>query len=294
MIGGLPSQMKLSTWCRELQQEDDLILKQFLFDGILNGFEIVDNESVILPYDSKNYLSATQGEAKSFFDRLIRKELNEFKYVQVAKQPHCIHSVGAVRKSNNEFRPITDCRRPIGESINNYMLSTAQEFQFKSIDDICEVLKKGSFLATIDIKAAYRSISVRPEHWQYQGIRWELEGEELFLQDTHLCFGLKCAPYIFSTISNFVVRCMRRRGINNIFCYLDDYVVLSDSFESCQSIQMEVIHLLIELGFAINWEKCSTPAKTCKYLGIIINPDLMKLSLPAEKVGKFYNELKFF
>lgn len=119
--------MNLSAWGKELiledtciinqffikKKKDDEQLREFLHDGILRGFSIVDNDSVISPYDCNNYLSATQGQAKLFFDELIRKELNEFKYVRVAKQPYCVHSLGAVKKGDNEFRPITDCRRPL-------------------------------------------------------------------------------------------------------------------------------------------------------------------------------------
>lgn len=101
-------------------------------------------------------------------------------------------------------------------------------------------------------------------------------------------------PHIFSSISNFVIRILNRRGIYGVFCYLDDYIIVLDSFESCQKIQMELIHVLIELGFGINWAKCTTPSQKCRYLGIEIDSKLFKLSLPADKLQKFHRELQFF
>lgn len=293
-IGGFPSQLKLATWCRELYYEPDRDLSDFIFNGIRYGFGIVDQGAEIESYECANYKSALSGEAKPFLDALIRSELAENKYVCVQDKPWCIHALGAVPKGSQEYRPITDCRRPIGGSINNFMESTALEFRFTSLDEVCKKLKQGTFMATIDIKSAYRSVSVRPDHWGYQGIQWELDGQQLLLVDTRLCFGLKCAPFIFSTLSDFVIRCLHRRGIYDVFCYLDDYIILGESFEACQQLQMQVVHLLIELGFYINWGKCSSPAQSCKYLGIEINSQKMQLSLPVEKLEKFHKELLFF
>lgn len=103
LIGGIPTQMKLAAWEKELMLEEDKYLRDFLYDGILNGFSIVDTDSVISSYDCKSYLSATQGQAKTFFDKLICKELNEFKYTRVAEQPYCIHSLGQLKKARKNF-----------------------------------------------------------------------------------------------------------------------------------------------------------------------------------------------
>ena len=39
------------------------------------------------------------------------------KLTMVDFQPTCVHSLGAVTKSDGGLRPITDCKRPIGLSI---------------------------------------------------------------------------------------------------------------------------------------------------------------------------------
>lgn len=210
--------------------------------------------------------------------------------------PHCVHSLGAVSKGCNEYRPITDCKRPLNVSINNFMTSTYQYFKFQTMDDVCGKLKQGMFVASIDIAAAYRSISVNSEHWKYQGVCWDfLDGAgPQYMLDTRLCFGLRCAPFLFSMVSDSIVRMMRRRGFCYVFSYLDDFLVLGSSFEDCQLAQMTLVNLLIKLGFHINWKKCSTPNHVCKYLGIMVDSREMKLSLPSEKLDKFRAELKFF
>ena len=87
----------------------------------------------------------------------------------------------------------------------------------------------------------------------------------LYILDKRICFGLRSVPYSFSHISNFVVRCMARRGCHNVINYLDDFILVDDSSDFCQEAQMQLISLLGSFGFEVNWEKCSLPSNTCRY-----------------------------
>lgn len=174
------------------------------------------------------------------------------------------------------------------------MKTTWTEFTYESVDNVTAAMGKGDFLATVDIANAYRSVSIRPDHRKYMGLRWKVGDQEQFFYDTRLCFGQKCAPFIFSTLTNFVVACMKDRGYQRTFCYLDDFILIGDSFESCQEAQLTLIRLLGEMGFAVNWSKCTSPSTTCVYLGVEINSMKMQLSLPKRKMEKLHSELKFF
>lgn len=296
MIGGLPSQLRLRAWRHELNSDNTHTdLNAFILQGVKYGFAIVDNTD-IPSYCMSNYKSATQGDAKLKFDELFKTELKEFKLLNVDVMPHCVHALGAVPKGKHEFRPITDCKRPLAVSINNFMNSTYSYFKFQTLDDVCASLKPNMFMASVDIAAAYRSVSVRADHWKYQGVCWKFSDQEgsQYMQDTRLCFGLRCAPYIFSVISDSIVRMKARRGFPHVYSYLDDFLVLGDSFHSCQLAQKNLIRLLISLAFCISWKKCSTPQQQCKYLGIWMDSVQMKLIMPQEKLEKFQKEMKFF
>lgn len=82
--------------------------------------------------------------------------------------PQCIHALGAVRKTNGNLRPITDCRRPLNHSINNHMESTFLPFHYVTLDKICQDLVGLEFMAVVDIKAAYQSINKAAAHRQYR------------------------------------------------------------------------------------------------------------------------------
>lgn len=91
-------------------------MNDYLMDGILHGFPIVDKDAEIAEYDCKNCSSSTSGAASEFISKLIQQEITENKLIVASRHPRCIHAIGAVPKANNKFRPITDCKRPIGVS----------------------------------------------------------------------------------------------------------------------------------------------------------------------------------
>lgn len=293
-IGGFPAQLEASSWLAELSFENDMWLKSYIHRGILQGFDIVDDATEISGYDRSNYRSVLSGYAGQFVDQLIQKELSERKYIEVTRRPRCIHSLGVVPKKGGGFRPITDCSKPERYSINNYMNSSAPPFEYTTIDFVQSMFTPGCYSATVDISSAYRTVSVNPAHWELQGIRWKLNGVESFLLDTRLCFGLKCAPFVFSQLSNFIVRCLYRRGITGVINYLDDFICVGQTEKECRYVQRVLIHLLHYLGFAVAWKKCTSPSTNTRYLGILFDSLTMQISLPAEKLDSLYSELAFF
>lgn len=150
------------------------------------------------------------------------------------------------------------------------------------------------YMSCVDIKAAYRTVSIHPDHWDFQGISWNYGGVPTYLKDTRLCFGLRCAPYIFTQISRFVVNCMARRGFYNVVGYIDDFWVTEKTFDDCCRAQIALISLLRDLGFSVNWGKCISPSTKVQYLGIIFDSDRMTLSLPEKKLTDVHRELQFF
>lgn len=293
-VGGIPVQMNLGSWWYELSFEEDQQLKSYLYSGILEGFKIVDQDSCIEPYWCRNYKSVLVEPCHTFINDLIVQELELGRFVITEVQPDCVHALGVVPKRDGGYRPITDCRRPIGCSINNFMSETHQYFCYNSVDLVASFMDKGVFMSTIDISSAYRSIHIHPLHWRYHGLSWVVEGEPTFLYDTRLSFGLKCAPFVFTQISNFVIRCLYRRGFTKVVNYLDDYILFGDSFESCQLAQKVLISVLVALGFHISWKKCTSPCVVTRYLGVIFDSVNLQLRLPVEKLKSLHKELWYF
>ena len=257
--------------------------------AVTDGFPIAQGE--VPSYACANYSSILLPESKQCMDDIIRKELAEGMISIVDFSPHCIHSLGAVPKPGGKIRPITDCSRPTGLSINNFCGSLLKEFKFKSVDDVIAMLNPGEFMTVIDIKSAYRAVPISGEHRKYMGFTWELGGTEYTFVDNRLCFGLRLGPSYFEEISDFLydvlVNCYNMRIVN----YLDDFIAIADTYENCIVEQGRIIELLRFVGFHVSYEKVKPPSTCTTYLGIEIDSISMELRLPQQKLEKLKNLL---
>ena len=255
---------------------------------------VVEPEMELGDSSSPYVETAIFGDAFEYIDKLINNEIQSEKFVLAEEKPHCVHALGAVPKSNGSYRPITDCRRPLFMFINNFMDTTFESFSYSSTDQVCDLITDGCYMATVDIASAYRTVSIRPDQWTYQGVAWPIEGALKYLYDVRLSFGLRCAPFIFTQLSDFVVRTMERLGYPNVISYLDDFIIVESSRDNCVSAQSVLFELLGSIGFQAAWDKCTAPSTKVRYLGIDFDSVQMTLSLPKDKLAKLYNELEFF
>ena len=109
---------------------------------------------------------------------------------------------------------------------------------------------------------------------------------ESYWVDGALAFGLKCAPFIFTKITEFVLRCLSRRGVGGVYGYLDDYLVVGDTQEECRAKQAVLLNILRSLGFHIAWKKIISPTQVVRYLGLEFDSIKMELRLPGDKLAK--------
>ena len=76
--------------------------------------------------------------------------------------------------------------------------------------------------------------------------------------------GLSSSPYVFSKISDFVVRCLVREGFEECVNYLDDFCVVSQTRVSCTAAQRALLTILRRLGFYVSFKKLSTPSRVSR------------------------------
>lgn len=298
ILEGVRSQMKPAGWRSMLSGGPTNMYgvdtwdfdSHFLLDGMLHGFKLVDPDSPIDPYSTKNYVKS---DALDFIDSLIEEELAAGKLSVVSDPPTCIHAMGAVDKKGGGFRPITDASRPEGRSINSFMQETFHHFSYSSIDDVVKVLEPGMYMSVSDVSSAYRSIMIRPSDREYQGLEWEVHGKPTFLVDNFLSFGTRMAAFLFNRITDSITRYMRSHGYT-CFNYLDDLLVLGRSFSECQAGQLFLHSTLRSLGFYIAYKKVLSPSQVQVYLGVEIDSLTMELRLPRDKLAKLHTELLFF
>ena len=170
--------------------------------GVTDGFEIVQGD--VPSYDCKNYSSILSEGPRQQMDGIIRKELSEGMISEVEKLPHCIHALGAVPKPGGKIRPITDCSRPFGKSVNNFCGNLYEEFSYKNVENVIAMLEPNEYMSVVDIKSAYRAVPISPNHRKFMGFRWQLDGKEMFFVENRMSFGLRLGPLYFDKISRFI------------------------------------------------------------------------------------------
>ena len=94
-------------------------------------------------------------------------------------KPKCIHAIGAIEKKKDpndtkvSIRPITDCSRS-GDgspSVNEYCNEICEKFVYKSMDDVCDLLKESMWVCSTDISDAYRGLHIYYGDRQFQGLK---------------------------------------------------------------------------------------------------------------------------
>jgi len=63
-------------------------------------------------------------------------------------------SVVSLKKDSGKSRPITDCSRPRGNSLNYYIKRTLDSFRMNSVDTAVSHSSRACYYAVVDIESA--------------------------------------------------------------------------------------------------------------------------------------------
>ena len=188
--------------------------------------------------------------------------------------------------SPGKWRLIVDLSSPKGSSVNDGISSDLCSLSYISIDDISRVIAsvgRGTLLAKIDIKSAYRIMPVHPHDRPLLGMHWK---GQLYV-DTCLPFGLRSAPRIFTALADMLEWCAKDQGVSHLYHYLDDYITMGKAgSEECNVNRATLLATCNRLGVPIAPDKCEGPTTMLTYLGIEVDTVLMQLRLPEEKLKR--------
>ena len=97
--------------------------------------------------------------------------------------------------------------------------------------------------------------------------------------------GLSSGPRKFTKLTKQPIACLRIEGVI-VAIYIDDIIVIGDTFEECLIGAIKTIKLFLKLGFIIHPEKSSLqPSQEITYLGFVLIQRKCWLHLPV-KIGK--------
>ena len=235
---------------------------------VKHGLLISEHGDRIIPFRMPNYSSVTDHMPE--FLHNLSPELLAGRVVQV-QSVQFANAVGLIPKSNSvKMRQITDLSRPVGASVNNSIPD--RHFKFQTLEVAMSLMSKGCYMATLDIRHAYRHIVINSKDWDLQSF---IVGEKCY-QDRCLSFGLKITPEVFTRFTQAVVQMMKRRGFHNLMAYLDEFFIAGTMAVAWHTI-CALISLLLSLGFYIHWRKLILPVQCLKFLGFILDSRTMEV-----------------
>ena len=145
-----------------------------------------------------------------------------------------------------------------------------------------KLIQAGCFMASVDLKDAYYSIPVHPEHRKYLMFKWEGQ----YYQFTCLPNGLSSAPRVFTKILKPVYSHLRSIG-HMCMGHIDDSRLVAYSLGSCRKNIYDTVNLFTLLGFTIHLVKSVLePTQTIQFLGFVIDSVAMTVKLPPSKAAK--------
>ena len=195
-------------------------------------------------------------------------------------------------KDRDKRRVILNLSHPTGHSVNDHV--DKNEFnhtpfilKFPTIDsivqDICEA-GDDVVLFKVDVARAFRNVRVDPVNALEFCIKWA----DAFYIDLVIAFGWTHRSGAFQILSDAVAFIMAKNGVK-LYCYIDDYIVISSKHKASQEFAL-LCNLLTDLGLPINENKLTPPTKRLTCLGIDIDIDTNTMSITQDKLEAIYAE----
>ena len=113
--------------------------------------------------------------------------------------------------------------------------------------------------------------------------------------DTALPFGLRSAPKIFSAVADALTWAMLTEGIHDLLHYLDDFLFLClPGAPQARTFLEKAIAVCQSLGVPVASNKIEGPNTALTFLGITIDTVRGELCLPADKLIRLQQTIRYW
>jgi hypothetical protein len=169
-----------------------------------------------------------------------------------------------VPKKNGELRLCVDYKNTVNTIIER------DKYPLPRLDDILTGLSGGRVFVTLDLSRAFMQLEVSEESKE------PLTVNTMFgLYRVHrLPYGVSSAPSIFQGVMDSILQ-----GLEGVYCYIDDVVIVGGSFDECKERTCLVLDRLNRHGIRVNSDKCDFFKQNIMYLGHFIDESGIR---PAE------------
>lgn len=149
-----------------------------------------------------------------------------------------------------------------------------------TLEAAISMMKPGCYMALVDLKDAYYTVSIDLSHQKY--LKFCFEGE--YFQYTCLPNGLASAPRIFTKLLKPVYSALRGAG-HLSSGYIDDSYLQGDTFQECHGNVVDTTTMFTRLGFFVHPEKSVfVPSQRLTFLGFDLDSVHMTVAPTAAKI----------
>ena len=280
-------------WEELLTDHPDKWWARYLVKGIREGFRLgFSGGPASLRSSARNMRSAE--EQPQVVQAYLDKEVAEGRVWVVgsveeaaAMGVHC-SPFGVIPKRGKpgKWRLILDLSAPEGFSVNDGIPKELCSLGYMSVDDlVAQVLQlgKGSEMAKIDVRQAYRNVPVHPRDRHLLGMEWQGR----VLVDGALPFGLRSAPLLFTAMGDAVQWAAEKEGVSWAGHYIDDFVTVGGPGSGeCERNLGKLKAVCTRVGLPLEEEKEEGPAVVITFLGMELDSEKLQIRLPGEKLGE--------
>ena len=208
-----------------------------------------ENKSIEMKFSTKEESFLIKEIEKLLGKGVIRESLHE--------EGEFISPIFLIPKPPDSFRLILNLKK-----LNEFVPYV--HFKMETINSILTMTTPGCYMTKIDIKDAYYSIPILPEHQKY--LKFFFRGK--LYQFTCLPNGLSSGPRKFTKLLKPPL-CFLRKSLIAIAVYIDDLFTGSSSFKKCEFNVKRCAEVLDSLGFIVHPEKSVfVPTKCIEYLSL--------------------------
>lgn len=251
------------------------ISDNFIYETIKEGYKI-PFRTTPTNYGAKNNASALN---KPEFVAKTIKDLLRSKCITEVFSPPTVVNPLTVSCHNDKLRLILDLRH-----VNNHIFKFPVKYE--GLDVLSQYVEKEGYIINFDLKSGYHHLGIFPDHRQYLGFAWKINGNLKYFTFSVLPFGLSSACNIFTKILRPFVKRWRAHGAK-IVMYLDDGVCTAKTQVELNYQVLRIRDDLRKAGFIVNESKSNwNPKHIVTWLGFVINLNRFEVSLPEEKVDK--------
>ena len=188
-------------------------------------------------------------------EQLLQQEISELLEKQAIEPapkdtPGFMSPLFVIPKRNGGHRPVFNLRR-----LNQYI--KPNHFKMETLSEVCRIMRPNDFMTSLDLADAFLHLPIHPDHRKYLRFQWKQQT----YQFTTTPFGLSIVPWLFTKVTRPILQWARQQGIR-VSAYLDDWILLGESYEICRQHTNMLIEKLNSLGWIINAEEVQSSPQT--------------------------------